>query len=75
MNLIESFGSTNVCPILLYHVAILGGTDTVLKMALNHKFGIVLSIWANISETVHYMTNVCMKHISEVIVYLMTFNS
>ena len=40
--------------------------------------GILLSIYVNISETVHDVTNVCMKHIYKVIydisVYLVTFD-
>ena len=31
------------------------------------QFRPLLSIWANISETVHAVTNVCMKYIYEVI--------
>ena len=42
------------------------------------QFGHLLSILPNISETVHSVTNVCMKHIYKVIydlsVYLVTFD-
>ena len=44
----------------------------------NFQFRPLLSIWANISETVHAVINVCMKYIYEVIydlsVDLVTFD-
>ena len=47
-------------------------------MVRKDQFGPLLSIWADISETVHAVTNVCMKHIYKVIydllVYLVTFD-
>ena len=38
-----------------------------LKVIFKVKFGPLWSIWANISETVHAMNNVSMKHIYKVI--------
>ena len=52
--------------------------NLILNGGAIRPIGLLLSIWANISETVHAVTNVCMKYIYEVIydlsVDLVTFD-
>ena len=81
---------TKCCPILLHHVASLVRSQScrniskvwitlkVIFIVRKVQFGPLWSIWANISETVHAMINVSMKHSYKIIynlaVYINTCN-